>query len=96
MSTFTQHRDREVRAVTLAITAVCAVGVGSAVIPGLEQAITAGLIGLGALALLVIALRLTFRWLRERREDRADDVAAAAWRAAHRCPTVPARGWGVA
>ena len=96
MSTFTQHRDREVRALTLAITALCAVGVGSAAIPGLEQAITAGLIGLGALAALVVLARLSLRWLRERREDRADDVAAAAWRAAHRCPTVPARVWGVA
>ena len=39
--------------------------------------------GLGIVAVLLVALRLLVRFVRERLEDAADARAAAAWRAAH-------------
>lgn len=77
------HRAREARLITTTLTAVCTVGFLTAVIPGVETAVTVGLLGLLALVLAVLALRWLARWLRERREDRHDAVTAARWRAVH-------------
>jgi hypothetical protein len=43
------------------------------------------MLGLGALAVLVVVARVLVRFVRERLEDRADARTAAAWRAAHSC-----------
>ena len=84
MSTFHQHRDREVRATTIVLTFVCGIGATSAVVPAVEHAINVGLLCLGGLTALAVLGRLGARWLREHREDRADEITAAAWRTAHR------------
>jgi len=83
---FATRRDREVRTITAVIGAVCLLASVAAVIPAVEHALNTGLIALGALLALVLALRLGLRWLRERREDRADEITAAAWRATHPRP----------
>ena len=86
----TTHHDREVRALTAVIALVCGVAFLGAVIPAVEHATTGALITGAALAALTVTVRLALRWLRERREDRADDITAAAWRATH--PVVTVRG----
>ena len=86
MNTFTNHRDREARTITAAISAVCLIAFITTVIPGVEHAVNTVLIVLGALVALAVVVRFGLRWLRERREDRADEVTAAAWRAAHPRP----------
>ncbi len=53
------------------------------VFPLVAQVTSLGMAGLGILALLVVALRLLVRFVRERLEDAADARIAAAWRAAH-------------
>jgi Mn2+/Fe2+ NRAMP family transporter len=87
MNTFATRRDREARTITAVISAVCLLACVAAVIPGVEHAINTAVIVLGVLLVLIVAVRLGLRWLRERREDRADEVTAAAWRAAHQRDT---------
>jgi uncharacterized membrane protein len=74
---------REARLITTILAAVCALGFLAAVVPGVEAALTVGLLAFTGLAVLALALRYTARWVRERREDRADALAAARWRAVH-------------
>jgi hypothetical protein len=78
-----QHRKIEARLITTAITLVCAVGFASAVVPGVEQAITTIVVIAAGLALTVLVGRAVVRRVRERREDRADALTAAAWQAHH-------------
>ncbi|GAA1311462.1 hypothetical protein [Pseudonocardia xinjiangensis] len=78
-----QHRIREARQITAVIALVCAVGFTAAVVPAVEQAITTVLLGAGGLALTVLIGRVVICRLRERWEDRADALAAEAWRAQH-------------
>lgn len=80
---FATHRDREARTITALISTVCLLACIAAVIPGVEHAINTAVVVLGALLVLIVAVRLGLRWLRERREDRADAITAAAWRATH-------------
>ncbi len=61
----------------------CGLGLAGALSPVVEHAITTGLALIGLLAVLVVGARWVARRLRERREDRADALAAAAWRARH-------------
>jgi ABC-type transport system involved in cytochrome bd biosynthesis fused ATPase/permease subunit len=80
----TTHQTCEARLITTLIVVVCALGCAAAVVPAVEHAVTLGLLVLGLLALVTVAGRFSCRWLRERREDRADALtAAAAWRAEH-------------
>ena len=78
-----QHRTREARQITTVTALVCAIGFASAVVPAVEHTITVVLIIAAGLALSVLAGRLVARAVRERREDRADALVAAAWRAHH-------------
>jgi protein-S-isoprenylcysteine O-methyltransferase Ste14 len=82
-NTFQAHRRHEARAITAVLTLVVGVGFAAAVVPAVEHTITTGLLALGVLVTLVAAVRLLARWVRHRREDRADALAAAAWRARH-------------
>ena len=75
-----QHDDHTATAV---IAGVCGLGFAGAVSPAVEHAVTAALLTLAALGAVVLALRWIARVRRERREDRADLLAAIAWRAAH-------------
>ena len=77
------HSRTEYRLIMTVISAVCALGAVSAVVPAVEHTVTVGLVVLGLVGLLVAGLRLLARWLRECREDREDEITAAAWRAAH-------------
>jgi Ni/Fe-hydrogenase subunit HybB-like protein len=86
------HSRAEYRVIMTAVSAVCALGAVSAVIPAVEHAVTLGLVALGLLGLLVVGLRLLARWLRERRENREDEITAAAWRAAHQPVAAPIAG----
>jgi hypothetical protein len=52
-------------------------------VPAVEHTISTGLLALGVLLALVAAVRVLARWVRHRREDRADALVAAAWRARH-------------
>lgn len=80
---FSNRRTREANAITAALAVPCALAAASAVVPAVEHTVTAVLLGVTLLAALVLAARLGARWLRERREDRADAVTAARWRAGH-------------
>jgi len=79
----TTHQTYEARLITALIAIVCAIGCTAAVVPAVEHTVTLALLILGGLALVAVAGRLGCRWLRERREDRADALTAAAWRAQH-------------
>jgi len=76
-------------AMTVTLGACTLAALGS-VIPAVEYAANMGMAGLGTLALLVIVVRVSVRFVRERLEDAADARTAAAWRAAqaqhHRTP----------
>lgn len=79
----TAHQTYEARLITALIAVVCAIGCAAAIVPAVEHTVTLALLVLGGLALVAVAGRLGCRWLRERREDRADALTAAAWRAEH-------------
>ena len=79
----TAGRTREANTITAALAAPCGLACAGTVIPGLADAVTLVLLASAALAVAVIGLRCTARWVRERAEDRADAHTAAAWRAEH-------------
>lgn len=79
----TTHQTYEARMITALIAVVCAIGCAAAIVPAVEHAVTLGLFTLGLLVVLAVAVRLGVRLLRERREDRADALTAATWRAEH-------------
>ncbi len=78
-----QHRRDRDRAVNLAVTVVCGLGLAGALSPAVERTIGAVLITLAAMILVVGLARWGLRVRRERREDAADALAGAAWRAQH-------------
>ncbi len=82
----TTHRTYEARLITAVIVAVCGIGCAAAIVPVVEHIVTAILLAVGGLIVLAVVARLSARWLRERREDRADALTAAAWRAQHAHP----------
>lgn len=79
----TSHQLYEARLITTVFAVICTIACAAAIFPAVERAANLGLLGLGVLAVLAVAVRLGVRWLRERREDRADALTAAAWRAEH-------------
>jgi hypothetical protein len=83
MRTLDPSRTPEYRAAMTLIVGACTLAALGSVLPVVEQATNLGMAGLGILAVLVIALRVVVRFVRERLEDAADARAAAAWRAAH-------------
>ncbi|OZM83611.1 hypothetical protein [Pseudonocardia sp. MH-G8] len=82
-NTFQTHRRHEARAITTALTFLGGIGFAAAVVPAVEHTITTGLLIVGVLVAAVVAVRVLARWVRHRREDRADALAAAAWQARH-------------
>lgn len=83
MKNFTDHRNHEVRVLTGVIAVICATACATSVVPRLEDLINRALIVGAALVVLAVLVRLGARWVRERREDREDELAAAIWRAEH-------------
>jgi hypothetical protein len=83
------YRRRSDQVATLIAVLVAGLGCAGALLPVVEYAVTLALFGLAVLAVLVAGLRTGDRVVRERREDRADALAGAAWRAAH-MPHLPA------
>ena len=79
----TAGRTREANTITAVLAAPCGLACAGTVIPGLDDAVTLVLLASAALALAVVALRCTTRWVRELVEDRADAHTAAVWRAEH-------------
>ncbi|MGQ0576741.1 MAG: hypothetical protein ACT4RN_21450 [Pseudonocardia sp.] len=80
-STFATHRAAEVRRFTIAATLVCGLACLAALVPAVEHAANLTAAGLLVGAALVLAVRLGLRTVRERREDHADALTAARWRA---------------
>ena len=76
-------RTPEYRAAMTVIVGACTLAALGSVFSLVAQVTSLGMAGLGILALLVVALRLLVRFVRERLEDAADARTAAAWRAAH-------------
>lgn len=83
MNDFTHNRTREARRLTTAAALLCGLGALSALVPAVEHALTLVTIGALALLVLLIGARFAIRRLRERREDHADALTAARWRAVH-------------
>jgi hypothetical protein len=76
---FRQHRDDVADGV---LAAVCGLSVLGALLSTLGHPLLIG-VGLVAAALAIGVARWVARLLRERREDAADALAGAAWRARH-------------
>ena len=77
------YRRRHDQAATLVAVLVAGLGCAGALLPAVEHAITVALLAAAGLAVLIAAVRGRSRVVRERREDRADALAGAAWRAEH-------------
>jgi hypothetical protein len=80
---FGTGRNREATLITAVLALPCGLACAGSVLPGLDDLVTTILVGLAAVAVLALAARWGARWLRERREDRADALTAARWRAVH-------------
>jgi hypothetical protein len=80
---FDTGRNREATVVTTVVALPCGLACAGSVVPGLDDIVTTIVIGIAAVAVLAGAARWWARWLRERREDRADALTAARWRAVH-------------
>ncbi len=92
MNDFSTHRDREYRVIMTGIWAVGGLGLTCSVSPAVEHATTLVLFTVGAIAVLVVAVRLVARWVREYREDRDDERTGATWRARHMPAPAPLSG----
>ena len=77
------YRRRQDQVATLVAVSVAGLCCAGAVLPVVEHAVTVALIAAAGLAVLLAAARTGVRVLRERREDRADLLTGAAWRAEH-------------
>jgi hypothetical protein len=82
-NTFQEHRRSEARLITTVLAVLGGIGFTAAVVPAIEHAITTGLLVTAAVLVLVLVVRVVARRLRHRREDHADALAAARWRAIH-------------
>jgi hypothetical protein len=80
---FAARQSREADVITAVLAVPCGLACAGSVIPGLDVAVTTVLLVLAALVLLGAASRWAARWVRERREDAADALTAARWRAVH-------------
>jgi ABC-type transport system involved in cytochrome bd biosynthesis fused ATPase/permease subunit len=81
-----EHRARETRLITGVIAAVCAVANACAVIPAVDDLVTALVLAALVTVLAVVVLRWVVRRVRWWFEDRADARTAAAWRARQDTP----------
>jgi fatty acid desaturase len=83
MTSIETHRTRRANRITAVLAVPAAIGCVAALVPAIEYAIGVWLLVLGLGGVLAVVGRFGARWLRERREDRADARTAAAWRAIH-------------
>jgi protein-S-isoprenylcysteine O-methyltransferase Ste14 len=77
-----QHGSTELTALNVVLLVVTVLGVASAVRPEVETAVGAAVLGVLFVMVLAAVTRIGRRWVRERREDRADEIEARAVRAA--------------
>lgn len=77
-----QHGSAELTALNVVLLAGAVLGVASAVWPAVETAVGAAVLGVTFAVAPVVMTRIGCRWVRERREDRADEVEDRAVRAA--------------
>ncbi len=77
-----QHGSAELTALNVVLLVVAVLGVASAVWPEVETAVGAAVLGVLFVMVLAAVTRIGRRWVRERREDRADEIEARAVRAA--------------
>lgn len=77
-----QHGSAELTAINVVLLVVAVLGVASAVWPAVETAVGAALLGVLFVVVVAAVTRIGCRWVRERREDRADEIEARAVRAA--------------
>jgi hypothetical protein len=77
------YRRRQDQVATLVAVLVAGLGCAGALLPFVEYAVTLAVLAAAGLAVLIAALRTGIRVVRERREDRADALAGATWRAEH-------------
>ncbi len=82
-SLFATRRAQEARTITTAAGLVCGLACLASLVPAVERAANIATAAGLVLVALVVAVRLGARRLRERREDRADALTAAHWRAEH-------------
>jgi hypothetical protein len=83
MNDLTATRAAQVRRFTVLAALVCGLGCLGALVPAIEHATNLAVGAAVALVLAALAVRLLARRVRERREDRADALTAARWRAQH-------------
>ncbi len=83
MNTFATNRAAEARRLTIAAALICGLACLGALVPAVEHALNLAVGGAVGLVLTVLLVRRLARWLRECREDRADALTAARWRAQH-------------
>ena len=83
MRTLDPSRTPEYRVVMNVIVGACTLAALGSIVPAVEYATNVGVVGLIGVAVLVAALRLLARFVRERIEDATDRRTAAAWQAAH-------------
>jgi hypothetical protein len=81
--------DVEVVVLDVVLLVVAGLGVGCAVSPALERAVNAVLAAVVVLGVTAVLVRVGYRWVRERMEDRADAAYAAQVRAARSTPDRP-------
>jgi hypothetical protein len=79
-----EHRQREIRTITVVIVVVNGVAAAGALVPLVDNLAGALVIGLAVTAALMLMVRWVARRVRWWFEDRADARTAAAWRAAAR------------
>ncbi len=83
MNIFATNRAAEARRLAIAAALICGLACLGALVPAVEHALNLAVGGAVGLVLTVLLVRRLTRWLRECREDRADALTAAHWRAVH-------------
>lgn len=79
-----QHGSTELAAINLGLLAVLGLTTAAAIVPVVENAVTAFVIVGAGVAALGVLVRYAARWVRERAEDRADARYAALVRQDYR------------
>jgi ABC-type transport system involved in cytochrome bd biosynthesis fused ATPase/permease subunit len=77
------HRGAEYRLIMTVVWLVCGLAALASAVPVVEHVTNLVLFAVAGALVLLAALRFAVRFVRERLEDRADERAAAQWRAEH-------------
>ena len=83
MNDYATTRAAEARRLTTAAGLLAGLACLAALVPAIEQTVNLVVLGTLGLTLAALALRVILRRVQQRREDRADAMTAARWRAAH-------------